>query len=300
MRRRYFISFSPLLLCLFIHLAFTGVVFGRDWSSDLRQGKPSHRRIDGQYAAGPHGDIIRHRGYEYYMSQRNFGKDPVLLSKKNSLRKATPAKKQRKKTRKKVNLSQKKVSEKSKRFYTVRRGDTLFGISRKTGVPLSRLKELNSLGNGNKILVGKRLRLHSSVTAKSSSAKSKIFSPCVKGLKFKWPLRSVKHCRRDGKKGVKPIGIIIKGNPGGVVRASERGIVRRVGYMRGFGNYIVIEHVNSYMTVYSNLGLVSVKEGQRIARGGKIGGLTPERLLHFQIDRKGRARNPLALLPSRS
>ncbi len=301
MRRRYGISFCPLLLCLLIHLALPGVVMGRNGVSDSRQRVSSHHRVDGQYTVRANRDIIPRRGYEYYMTHGSAKTVPKVSARRSSQRKSTPIKKKIRKNKNKSYQKQKTTPKRIKGIYTVKRGDTLCGIARKTGVSLSQLKRLNKLGAGNKILVGMRLKLGSSPGKKSRvvKARNSSTSPCLRGLKFKWPLRKVRYCRRDGKKGVKPIGIIIKGAPGGVVRAAERGVVRRVGYMRGFGNYIVIEHANSYMTVYSHLGPVSVREGQKIACGGKIGGLTSEMLLHFQIDRKGRARNPLTLLPSR-
>jgi len=44
------------------------------------------------------------------------------------------------------------------RIYVVQRGDTLSGVSRKTGVPVKTLRQLNRI-SGSKILVGQRLRL---------------------------------------------------------------------------------------------------------------------------------------------
>jgi spore germination protein YaaH len=48
----------------------------------------------------------------------------------------------------------------NKDFYTVQSNDTLFGISRRTGVPVSELAKLNGVRNPNRIEVGERLALN--------------------------------------------------------------------------------------------------------------------------------------------
>lgn len=52
----------------------------------------------------------------------------------------------------------KKVSEPEARFYVVEKGDTLWRISRQTGVPLDILRELNDI-QGSRIKPGQKLRL---------------------------------------------------------------------------------------------------------------------------------------------
>jgi LysM repeat protein len=47
----------------------------------------------------------------------------------------------------------------SGRFYTVQTGDTFGSISAKTGVPVSRLEELNPGVSSNALQVGQRLRV---------------------------------------------------------------------------------------------------------------------------------------------
>lgn len=45
------------------------------------------------------------------------------------------------------------------KFYTVRAGDTLSGISHKTGVPVAKLQQLNPSINPNSLQTSQRLRL---------------------------------------------------------------------------------------------------------------------------------------------
>jgi murein DD-endopeptidase MepM/ murein hydrolase activator NlpD len=45
-------------------------------------------------------------------------------------------------------------------IYRVRKGDTLYGISRRTGVPVSRLARLNRISTRSTLRIGQRLRTH--------------------------------------------------------------------------------------------------------------------------------------------
>lgn len=117
---------------------------------------------------------------------------------------------------------------------------------------------------------------------------------------FLWPLKKVDKYKSDGEEGVKAIGIIITGPARSRVISSEAGVVKRAGYMRGFGKYVVVNHGNRYLTVYSNLMVINVREGDRIGKGESIGLISDDRTLHFQIDYAGKPRNPLEYLPEKS
>ena len=183
--------------------------------------------------------------------------------------------------------------------YVVKNGDTLFGIAKRSNMPLKKLLDYNDLGENTKIYKGMKLKIPSrNESRKISKNPSEKVYVSSKPL-FLWPLKKVKGYSRDGEDGVKSIGLIIKGNPGSEVIASENGIVKRVGYMRGYGKYIVVKHGKSYITVYSNLMDVNVKAGDTVQKGGRIGNISDDMTLHFQIDREGKPENPLTLLPGR-
>ncbi len=280
MRRRYAKYFSPVVLLVMFSSLHHVSAAEKNGSGGALRGTSAYQERYGTLTAGINRDIMpggsRYRGYEYYSSQK--AEQPT----------------------RKYSVS------KSSACYLVKKGDTLYGISRKTGVSVREITELNGLKKNRKLFVGMKLKLKlpcgkgekKSTPARNSSSKSS--SKSVTSLKFRWPLDRIRKCTRDGGSNVKPIGVIIKTVPNESVRASERGVIRRVGYMRGFGKYIVIEHEDDFITVYSNMGDISVREGQSILRGGKIGRVASDSSIHFQIDRNGKARNPLSLLPSRS
>ena len=82
-------------------------------------------------------------------------------------------------------------------------------------------------------------------------------------------------------------GIDIKGAPGGRVNSVAAGSVAYVGDLRGYGNFVIIDHDGQYFTTYAGLeqGLVIV--GELVASGMKIGSAAEGGLVRFEL-RRGR------------
>ena len=94
-------------------------------------------------------------------------------------------------------------------------------------------------------------------------------------------------------------------NTGDMVRAAASGTVSVVNTgSKRFGRVVMIDHSNGYQSVYGHLSKVTVKEGEyvktgeRIGLAGDAGGATrPE--LHFQIRKDGTKIDPAPKLPKR-
>ena len=200
-------------------------------------------------------------------------------------------------------------------YYIVKQGDTLYSIAKRSKVDINRVLEINNLNENSKIFAGMKVKIPSENSAVNNTT-NKPVNNTVKNennqpkknnsgnlpenLQFSWPLKKVNGYAKDGEDGVNSIGMIIKGNPGGDVIASENGVVGKVGYMRGYGRYIVVKHEKRYITVYSNLMEVNVKSGDKVKKGAKIGNISEDKTLHFQIDYMGKPENPINLLPKKS
>lgn len=68
----------------------------------------------------------------------------------------------------------------------------------------------------------------------------------------------------------------------------------------GYGNYVMIQHNDNYVTLYAHLSGVSVKEGQKVSKGTVIGfmgntGFSYGAHLHFEV-RKYKISNPTSAL----
>jgi len=97
-------------------------------------------------------------------------------------------------------------------------------------------------------------------------------------------------------------GIDFRANTGTTVMASFDGVVEVIGENWLYGRHIILTHSNGYKTLYAHLNSFSVRQGERVTRGRKIGevgstGYSTGPHLHFGIyDRNNNLINPLELL----
>lgn len=82
-----------------------------------------------------------------------------------------------------------------------------------------------------------------------------------------------------------------------LVFAAGDGVVSHVCRMNGYGNTIIIKHSNNISTKYAHLSRISVKSGQKVSRGEKIGiegktGSATALHLHFEIVANNKKINP--------
>lgn len=96
-------------------------------------------------------------------------------------------------------------------------------------------------------------------------------------------------------------GIDFSANVGTPVLSTANGSVVDIKYSNyGYGNKIVIEHDNTYQTIYAHLHDVHVNKGDTVIVGQEIGtvgnsGLSTGSHLHYEIRHNGHAIDPLSL-----
>ncbi|MEN3276589.1 MAG: murein hydrolase activator [Massilia sp.] len=92
-------------------------------------------------------------------------------------------------------------------------------------------------------------------------------------------------------------GMFIKAPEGTEVRAVAVGRVVHSGWMRGFGNLIIIDHGGDYLSIYANNQTLlkrlgdAVRAGEAIASAGNTGG-NEESGLYFELRHLGKAFDP--------
>lgn len=97
--------------------------------------------------------------------------------------------------------------------------------------------------------------------------------------------------------------IDIAGSHGDVVVAADAGYVVYASWdSNGYGNLVVIDHGNGFVTYYAHLFGFTVDVGQSVQRGQQIGargttGRSTGSHLHFEIRYDGALRNPISFLP---
>ncbi len=96
--------------------------------------------------------------------------------------------------------------------------------------------------------------------------------------------------------------IDIANRSGGPILASDGGVVTVAGWPdnSGYGNRIIVDHGNGFVSLYAHLSVIQVRAGQRVNKGDVIGqmgntGRSTGTHLHFEI-RQGGLLNPLSFL----
>ncbi|HLC41256.1 MAG TPA: peptidoglycan DD-metalloendopeptidase family protein [Methylomirabilota bacterium] len=92
-------------------------------------------------------------------------------------------------------------------------------------------------------------------------------------------------------------GVDISADEGSAVTAVYTGITAYAAWFKGYGNLIILDHGNSYFTLYAHAAEIhtqvgeSVRQGQVIGTVGDTGSLTGPRL-YFEVRYQGRPQNP--------
>ncbi|HBA1502766.1 TPA: peptidoglycan DD-metalloendopeptidase family protein [Citrobacter koseri] len=203
--------------------------------------------------------------------------------------------------------------------YTVKRGDTLYRISRTTGTSVKELARLNGISPPYTIEIGQKLKLgggtkrsgSSRATTAKSSTKTAAVRPSSSVPQSSWPPVG-QRCWRWPASGkvILPYstaeggnkGIDISAARGTPIYAAGAGKVVYVGnQLRGYGNLIMIKHNEDYITAYAHNDTLLVNNGQSVKAGQKIatmGSTDADSVrLHFQIRYRATAIDPLRYLP---
>lgn len=169
--------------------------------------------------------------------------------------------------------------------YTVKRGDTLYRISRATGTSVKELARLNGISPPYTIEVGQRIKVRGSAKSSSSTRKTSNKTatklprsdrhlrcqnprPPVGQRCWVWPANGkviLPYSTAEG--GNK--GIDIAGARGTPVYAAGAGKVVYVGNHSGYGNLIMIKHNEDYITAYAHNDTMLVNNGQSVKAGQK-------------------------------
>jgi murein DD-endopeptidase MepM/ murein hydrolase activator NlpD len=185
--------------------------------------------------------------------------------------------------------------------YKVKSGDNLSKISASFNVPLEVILDVNDI-KSDVIRAGETIFIPG---ARMNDADLRLSL----GEMFMYPVQRVFITSRYGMRR-DPIsgnlsfhtGIDLRASTGTIIMASMDGTVAVTGENRIYGKHIILRHSNGYKTLYAHLNAFSVKEGDRVLRGRKIGeagntGYSTGSHLHFGVyDKNGNLINPLDIL----
>jgi murein DD-endopeptidase MepM/ murein hydrolase activator NlpD len=209
------------------------------------------------------------------------------------------------------------------RQHVVRSGDTGFSVAYDYGVSWPDIAVANGLDAAAALTPGQKLLIPTVISSPAPepvvaapaaapkpapSAAAPAPAPAPTAVRFAWPLagpvRRGFTARSAGSDYHNGLDITVP--DGTAVRASAAGKVSFAGAGQAqFGNMVVIEHPGGWSTAYAFLSRVTVKVGEEVRQGERVGlsGHTgrargPE--LHFELRRGERAVDPAPQLPKRS
>ena len=185
-------------------------------------------------------------------------------------------------------------------YHTVRRGETLWSISRQYGVNLQSLIKLNPILYTNGVIENGQALL----IPRSGALTPETVTRPVPGELFSWPVRGSLILPYGAMmEKIVNKGIDIRAAEGAGVRASRSGkVVYCDQFLKGFGKTVIIDHGDNYQTVYSYNSDILVNVGEQVAQNtviAKVGrtGRAKMPALHFEIRRDGEPQNPAYYLP---
>jgi len=222
-----------------------------------------------------------------------------------------------------------------KKWVKANKGDSLYQLSKRYGVSVQRLAQLNQLKAPYVIQPGQTIYLKplpssnnrtttaiNTTTTKKTTAnktktntntktntKTKAQAQPVSSKGFKWP-KTIKWKRPAKGKVIKKFsrqrndskGIDIAGKQGDAIVASAAGKVVYSGDgLISYGNLIIIKHNRTYLSAYAYNRKLLVKEGDTVKSGQKIAEMgrkdKSSSRLHFEIRKNGKPVDPLKYLP---
>jgi murein DD-endopeptidase MepM/ murein hydrolase activator NlpD len=199
----------------------------------------------------------------------------------------------------------------------MRRGDTLYSIARRHGVPLAALIEANGITNPSRVPAGAAIVIPPSATAPRRGAGNSRPRPAPATpprpsgrpdapatMNLSWPLGG-RITRPYGTRANHPhhSGIDIDGQMGETVRAAAGGEVIEAGVEGRYGKVVMIDHGEGLSTLYAHASRILVRSGDRVDRNDPIAevgrsGNARGTHLHFELRRNGIPLDPLPLLKS--
>ena len=196
------------------------------------------------------------------------------------------------------------------RAVRVKRGETLLSVARQYNIDARSLALLNRLPKPYAVRVGDTLVLPALARGEEAQppappAPEPAPPPATNGrTRFAWPLVGTILTRFGPQSGGRRSdGVDIAAADGAEVKAAADGRVVYAGDdLAGYGNLMLVQHADGWVTAYAHCSRFVVKEGDRVRRGQKLGQVgktaTGETKLHFQIRNGGAATDPLAALPA--
>lgn len=168
----------------------------------------------------------------------------------------------------------------------VKKGDTLYSLSKKYGLTVADLLVINNLDSSSVIKVGQKLKVRTTSLSNASQNKSKAANvnndikvvekapdtrtygaTVTADTNTKWPVSNPKITQVKGKIS----GVQLSAKENEKVLCIHEGTVMYVGTYRGFGQVIFVQSKTGLIYAYTGLGSVKVKKGEYVVAAAELG-----------------------------
>ncbi len=181
-------------------------------------------------------------------------------------------------------------------YHTVEKDQTLWQIAQAYQVGLDEIVKVNQIANVANIKVGQKILI--------PRAQQPLNVPVQDidpdRLKFAWPVEGEVVGFFNGKRAYFNKGIKIQAPGRSSVRAARSGKVVLADYLTGYGQVVIVDHQDGFMTVYARTTNRTVKLNDHISKGDKLAEIADaagKSFLYFEVRKDGIADDPLYYLP---
>ncbi len=196
------------------------------------------------------------------------------------------------------------LPEKNTSQYTVVKGDTLYGISRKYGIKVPELMAMNGLDSNSTLKIGQKLvvpflekskdkneDVNKILKNNENNSEKNSSSEVIPSSSAVWPLKNPVVKKISGKVS----GVQLTGGDFESVKCVHTGTVMYTGVYRGFGEVIFVQSKTGLIYSYSGLGKVTVKKGDYILAGNELGltGKGNNSAIKFMVFQNGKPVDPV-------
>ena len=182
-------------------------------------------------------------------------------------------------------------------YHKVAKGQTLFRIAKAYGVAVEDIIKSNNIPNAGAIEVNQLILIPGAQKSQNITEHAADDNK----EEFAWPIKGkVLSYFNDRHGEASNHGVDIAANEGDAVKASREGQVVLADYVAGYGQTLMLDHGDGFISVYAqNRKLLSkvgdhVYKGDLIAEVGRVGRKSFE---HFELRKGDAATNPLYYLP---
>jgi len=182
-------------------------------------------------------------------------------------------------------------------YHKAKKKETLWRIAKVYDLTVEELVRANNISNAAQIQENQLIFIPGASEQRTLASTKEVFV----SDEFKWPVKG-KIISYFGNQDLNAAnnGIDIKSALGKDVYTSRGGKVVFADYLPGYGQTVMVDHADGYLTVYGQNSDILVSVGDLVASGdpiAKVGTKDSLAFLHFEIRKNSIASNPLYFLP---